>query len=800
MKGVSRNTFLAIVFYAIVSISVFSPYLFFKKTYIPSDIQNWILPWALDKPTDVQVHYVSDVIGEHYPYKHLLKQSLKNNVFPFWNPYNFFGVPQVSISTTIYCDIFNVLYFISDSVVIDAIIASIKIFLSGLFLFLLLQFYKVSVGSSLLGGLAFMLNGAFINMHTFYWTVGAFLWLPLIILFLEKSFDKEKSIKFIIYAGLALGLSHLGGHLQISIQIFLALFFWMLAKLFFKNDKNSFSFIRPILTLGVVYIISLLIAAFSFIPLLELISLGAARNYSILEWFNRIPQNILKIPFIVAFLIPNFFGDHSTFSPVLITGEKWTSYLMGFVGFIPLVFGLIAMIFVKSNHIKLYSFIGLGTLAGLFLTPLVVFLYFRTLILWCFAISILSGFGLDYLLGRSSRAFLSKVIKFTISLLSLLVVGLLAVQLVIQVWGGLYIPRIEKYIEKISLTNNATFFAVSKKFYVDKVGETFQYYSIQNPNLLTSLGVIGGFVVALLLLKHNKLSNKKFQLIIIILTFIELAYFFFLYIPVIDLKKYPLYPEMQSTKFLHSDTSVYRAMCIVEPGIDPPIYHFESNIPHKIQIAHHCGSINYSRSSKFAQSLGNSNSSIVNLANIKYFLTKSVHLDTSKFPLVYHGEINIYQNPDVLPRAFVVTSYRVSKLPDSILRDIQSPTFKPEITVFLEERPYGIILDSVLNLKIINITKYDQQYVKLKSETDGNSLLVFTDTQYPGWKAFIDEKETKIFTADYIFRAIYLPKGLHNIEFRFEPLSFRVGLLISISCLFICLVVLIASGNKYFKK
>ena len=241
-------------------------------------------------------------------------------------------------------------------------------------------------------------------------------------------------------------------------------------------------------------------------------------------------------------------------------------------------------------------------------------------------------------------------------------------------------------------------------------------------------------------------------------------------------------------------------MCKVQPGIDPPIYHFESNIPHGIQVVHHCGSINYNLTGNFVHYLEDSISSICDLANVKYFLTKSVHLDTTEYPLVYQGEINIYQNLNVLPRAFTVSHFRVSPSPESILQKIISPQFKPENEVFLEEEPYGIVLDSVLTISNINITKYEQQYVKLESETDGNSLLVFTDTQYPGWKAFIDGEETKIYNADYLFRAIYLPEGCHTIEFRFNPLSFRIGLWISVSSFLICLILIMVTGIIKYKK
>ena len=56
-----------------------------------------------------------------------------------------------------------------------------------------------------------------------------------------------------------------------------------------------------------------------------------------------------------------------------------------------------------------------------------------------------------------------------------------------------------------------------------------------------------------------------------------------------------------------------------------------------------------------------------------------------------------------------------------------------------------------------------------------NSLLVLSDTYYPGWRAFVDGEETKIYRADYAFRAIPLNAGTHQVEFVYDPTSFKLG-------------------------
>jgi uncharacterized membrane protein YfhO len=43
----------------------------------------------------------------------------------------------------------------------------------------------------------------------------------------------------------------------------------------------------------------------------------------------------------------------------------------------------------------------------------------------------------------------------------------------------------------------------------------------------------------------------------------------------------------------------------------------------------------------------------------------------------------------------------------------------------------------------------------------------------------VDGKEAKIFRANHFFRAVVAPKGKHQIEFRYEPWSFKLGAMIS---------------------
>ena len=44
-----------------------------------------------------------------------------------------------------------------------------------------------------------------------------------------------------------------------------------------------------------------------------------------------------------------------------------------------------------------------------------------------------------------------------------------------------------------------------------------------------------------------------------------------------------------------------------------------------------------------------------------------------------------------------------------------------------------------------------------------------------GWKATVDDKSVDIQRVNYILRGVYLTPGTHKVEFRFDPLPFKIG-------------------------
>ncbi|MGH7245617.1 MAG: YfhO family protein, partial [Candidatus Levyibacteriota bacterium] len=78
------------------------------------------------------------------------------------------------------------------------------------------------------------------------------------------------------------------------------------------------------------------------------------------------------------------------------------------------------------------------------------------------------------------------------------------------------------------------------------------------------------------------------------------------------------------------------------------------------------------------------------------------------------------------------------------------------------------------------ILSYEANRIRVQTRSQSNSILVLTDSFYPGWKAFIDGKEVSIIRTDFAFRGVSVPKGNHIVQFQYMPRSFVLGIYIAV--------------------
>ena len=97
------------------------------------------------------------------------------------------------------------------------------------------------------------------------------------------------------------------------------------------------------------------------------------------------------------------------------------------------------------------------------------------------------------------------------------------------------------------------------------------------------------------------------------------------------------------------------------------------------------------------------------------------------------------------------------------------------------------------------MVSYKPNHLVYKSATNKERLAVFSEIYYDkGWNAYIDGFPTEHIRVNYILRGMIIPKGVHNIEFKFEPKTYSISQKVSMaSSVLVILLLLGLVGYTY---
>jgi hypothetical protein len=96
----------------------------------------------------------------------------------------------------------------------------------------------------------------------------------------------------------------------------------------------------------------------------------------------------------------------------------------------------------------------------------------------------------------------------------------------------------------------------------------------------------------------------------------------------------------------------------------------------------------------------------------------------------------------------------------------------------------------------VTVTRDEPQRVELTAVLRTPGLVVVADVYYPGWKLSVDGKEAEILRTNRAMRGVALPAGSHRLAFTYDPLSFRVGMVLSIIGLVVLAGLLVWARRK----
>ncbi|MCX6355127.1 MAG: YfhO family protein [Candidatus Aureabacteria bacterium] len=743
----------------------------------------------------------ADMLDLFIPMRQYASSSLSRGILPFWNPYIFCGVPFLADTFSAIFYPVNLLFLavplhlaINYSVIAQTL-------LSGIFFYYYIRCFVRERSSAFTSALVYMF-GATQVCHIFaghLCYLSTMIWIPLLFLFVERYFQKGKG-GYILAAGATLALQILASHLQVVFYGCLALFLYCIFRAVAtpKEGKRPGQFMGKGIVFPSIIAVGISLAAVQLLPACEflLYSMRGGASYEFCSIFSFPPENS------VTFLMPDLMGDDVY---VRYWGRCYLWEMCAYIGVFPLVAAMFGAIAGRDRRRAFFSVLAFASVIlafgkytpvfRLFYDYVPGFSFFRGnskfMLLTTFSLATLCAIGIDEMLRTGGDA--GRRLARAATMLALTAAVGAVTALLLQGGGGAAWRAILNYSASFQRQFNpppdlgdAVFVARSQALAVR--------------SLLTFSGFCVAGALILFLLARGTLHRRIAKILILLLVVVDLFAFGLRYLVACPLPS-AYWPE-KVVDFLRADKDYYRILTtgglLTNAGMACRVSNVAGYNPN--YIAWYKDYIDFSQGREETNLDYLSFSRLLHLLNVKYIMLPRGYRPTGDlFTLkMDQQEMSVYLNNDSLPRAHLAHDVMVMHEKESILRELMSPFFDPLRSVILEDSSCPLLEDSAEPDKgeDARIVSYSPNYVALRTKALRSAYLIVADTYYPGWKALVDGKERKIYKANYIQRAVYLDPGEHTVEFVYFPLSFKVGLGISIAALIGVVVAALRIGRK----
>ncbi|MCK4314134.1 MAG: YfhO family protein [Anaerolineae bacterium] len=806
-----REYILIVLILSCLTCLFLSDVIFDGKILLAADIALQYEPWSSAGPHSPPHNSIlGDSIMWYYPAKHFFWQSIKRGHFPKWNPYIYSGHPFSPLSGGQSSDLgqllteFPALFLPVERAL--GYVAAFRLVLAGLFMYAFLRDLRASVYGSLLAAIIFMFNANTIAWLEFPAHLSIQLWIPLVFLLFHRALRlcsgqalTRETLAYAVLTAASLGLLLFNWYLLLAIYTLsgLALFaLWMIWRTYFQQpDRDLRRLLRQLAISAGSVGAGISMAAVKIISYRLLLDASIRGDQSALRALRSVPLTLETLRELVArsvtFFVPAFYGNGASM-PYWGWGNAVEA--AQYFGIITIMLVAIAIALGRKNRYALF-FAGMGLLFLLIMwrVPPFVNLYgyipsahfspisrIVTFVLFAFAVA--AGLGLTYLEkglreGERRRAYLG--------------VGLAAiVALVVVGWN--WLSQAEAISARPYETGHLRWFLLM---------------------LSISLGVM-------VLLIQSRFNKRLLAQIAVAILVADLFAFGLDFNTTVNAES--VYPVTDSISFLQRDKSTYRVFPL--SGHDFLFLPNSLTVYRIPEVTGYDNPLSQRYADFFREVIGDTEVGLngvilsaspnrlhlLGMLNVKYIIGPSSPSfeNLADLELVYDGEVKIYRNRRFLPRAFAVHGSKVLQGKERILAELKDPQFDPCEYVILEETPQtsevsqgGFARQIVRKAAIsplkrhpldlgglttgtrsqspfeVTILRAGVDEIELAAEMEDEGFVVLSNQYYPGWRAYVDGREERIYRANYILMAVPLAEGSHTVKFVYQPPMHQINLL-----------------------
>lgn len=761
--------------FAFLPILFFKQYVFDRKIPLPFNLLvSFYSPWKFDTQDGYPLGVPNKPLGYDnlklfYPLRKFTQEELSKGRVPLWNPYVFSGNVHAATYQAAVWYPFNVLYFFLPQMHAWSLLIIMQPILAAAFMFLFLRTLRLSIASSVFGSLTFAYSGWMIAMWQETLVLEhSFLWLPLALYASTMIWRHNRLALGIFLLCLSLTFSVLAGFFQMSLYTYLFTVCWNVY-LFFGEKKRERRIRQGIWSLTAV-ILSLLVSAVQWIPALEAYFYSPRATVESRHIFEKFLSPFWHLVTLVA---PDFFGNpgsYNYFEPLVYLQER------------TVFFGIPALVFV------LFIFFGKRFGDSLF---------------WKIAAIVSLSFGLSiptswiwYTLKIPVLSVAQPARIFALSTFCFAVLSAIGVERYIReknTHGLRYAFGV-----LVAILAGLWIFALSQRIVISQRNlllSTLEIFFLAAMFALIRKKKIVVLAAAAMLVFHSWNFSRK------MLYFSEPRFEYPGHSVLTKLKELAGYDRIWSYGDGYITRNIPSYFGLYSPeGYDALYQGRYGKLLHTIRTAGML-SEQINRTDADLSETGQYETMTYNpyrlrlmsLLGVKYIVEYKVkeadaavppdlRFPGDSFALAWEdGLWRIWENKRALPRVWVAPGAKWFTDDQAMVNALYSPDTDLRQTVLLEGTNAGQPLTGKPDVSSASatITKYEPQKVELSVSTPAPSYVVLTDTYFPGWKAFVDDKQTKILRANYTFRAVAVSAGSHAIRYVYDPLSFRVGIAVS---------------------